>query len=71
MDKITTCSKCNGKNVVKLTNEKNVYGLSKLEAPSTVDLNHFLPVDVFCCKECGHIELIHRDPSVIQIDYSN
>lgn len=61
------CPICKSKDIVKLTNENSIYGLVQIKAPSTVDLNTLLPVHALCCKNCGHIELIHIDPKAISI----
>ena len=68
MSKTNECRICKSSNVVQLTTNNKIYGLVELVAPDKVNLNNFLPVHAFCCKDCGHIELIHIQPEVIQID---
>jgi len=68
LNKITECPICKSKNIVELTNETKAYGLVKVTPPANVILDNFIPVKVFCCKDCGHIELKHVDPKVITID---
>lgn len=62
------CPICNSTNIVKLTKDTKFNGLVEIIAPATVNINKLIPVHVFCCKECGHIELQHISPKSIQID---
>lgn len=62
------CLLCKSNNIVKLSNEQKINGLPTIIAPNSVDLNTLLPVNVFCCKDCGFIMLQHIDPKKIKID---
>lgn len=62
---ISECPICKSKNIVKLTDDNNVYGLVSLRSPDKVDLNNYLPVNAFCCKDCGYVPLFHIQPDAI------
>lgn len=59
------CPICKSKNVVELTDETKAYGLVKITPPANVILDNFIPVKVFCCKNCGHIDLKHINAQAI------
>lgn len=59
------CPICNGTNIVKLTNDQKICGLVEIVAPATVNIQNLIPVHVFCCKDCGHVELQHISPKSI------
>ena len=60
------CFCCKSKNIVQLSDENKVYGLVQITPPANVNYSTLIPVNVFCCKDCGHIELVHVQPQAIQ-----
>lgn len=60
------CPMCKKKNIAFISDNKTAYGLVQLNEPDKVNLTRVIPVHVYVCKDCGHVELVHINPKAIQ-----